>query len=400
MLLNRSPCTNFPFPDPPTHTHIQVEGEIQHIIGIDLGTTYSCVGVFKDGAVEIIANSEGQRTTPSIVSFAETERLVGEPARLQGISNPANTIYDAKRLIGSSFNDEKVQKDIKHFPFKVYEGEGGKPMIEVTYEGAARTFSPEEISAMVLERMKKTAEEYLGVPIGKAVVTVPAYFNDAQRVATRNAGAIAGLDVKRIINEPTAAAVAYGLDTSKAGKDSKILVFDLGGGTFDVSVLRIEGGIFEVLATGGDTHLGGEDFDNNTVAFLAEEYLRKNKDSKLLENPRAMKRLRQAAERAKRILSSATSTQVEVDDLIDGNDFSQTLSRAKFEQLQKEPFGRCLDAVKQVLEDSKLSQRDIDEVVLVGGSTRIPRIQADLKEFFGGKELNKSINPDEVSGMT
>jgi L1 cell adhesion molecule like protein len=300
-------------------------------------------------------------------------------------------------MIGSTMDDEKVIADVKHFPFTVITGEGSKPVIQVDYQGEKKQFSPEEISAMVLTRMKETAEAFLGTEVSKAVVTVPAYFNDSQRVATRNAGTIAGLEVKRIINEPTAAALAYGLDSGDIkGKDVKVLVFDLGGGTFDVSLLRIEGGIFEVLGTGGDTHLGGEDFDQNLVDFLATEFNRKNRGKDVTTNPRAMKRLKSQAERAKRVLSSATVTHVEIEDLLEGCDLSISLSRAKFEELNKEPFNRCMDTVKNVMKEAKMGITEVDEIVLVGGSTRIPKIQGNLVKFFEGKELNKSINPDEA----
>ena len=367
---------------------------ISSCIGIDLGTTYSCVAVWMNNGVEIIANATGDRTTPSWVAFAGDERLVGQAAVHQAAGNSANTVFDAKRIIGQHIKDEAVQKDIKHFPFAVKEGEGGKPMVEVEYRGETKQYAAEEISAAVLGEMKATAEAHLGHEVTSAVVTVPAYFNDQQRQATKDAGAIAGLDVKRIINEPTAAALAYGLDKQDAAAQN-VLVFDLGGGTFDVSILKQDGGIFEVLATGGDTHLGGEDFDNNVVDHLAEDIKRKLRQD-VKGNPRALRRLRTAVERGKRVLSSGSSTTIEIDSLIDGKDYSATLSRAKFEQLNADYFQKCMDTVQKVVEDSKLPVDQIAEIVLVGGSTRIPKIQEMLSAHFGGKELCKSINPDEA----
>ncbi|KAF0694888.1 Aste57867_14263 [Aphanomyces stellatus] len=375
----------------------RAERGFSEVIGIDLGTTYSCVGVWKDGQVEIIANSEGNRTTPSWVAFNETERLIGEAAKIQAASNATNTVFDAKRIIGRSFSDPIVKKDAAHFPFKIVEGEDDKPLIEVSFKGDAKRFSPEEISSMVLTRMKETAENYLGQEIKQAVVTVPAYFNDQQRQSTKDAGAIAGLDVKRIINEPTAAALAYGLDTN-AGAESKanILIFDLGGGTFDVSILSIENGIFEVKSTGGDTHLGGEDFDSNMVDHLITEFKRKNKNLDPTSSARSMRRLRTACESAKRMLSTTTSATIEVDSLFEGVDFSSTMTRAKFESLNDECFKRCEETVLKVLSDANMKPDQISELVLVGGSTRIPKVQNMLSALFGGKELSKSINPDEA----
>ncbi|OQR95887.1 heat shock cognate 70 kDa protein [Thraustotheca clavata] len=377
---------------------LRAERGFSEVIGIDLGTTYSCVGVWKDGQVEIIANSEGNRTTPSWVAFNEAERLIGDAAKLQAASNATNTVFDAKRIIGRAFSDPIVKKDAAHFPFKIVEGEGDKPLIQVTFKGEEKNFSPEEISSMVLTRMKETAENYLGQEIKQAVVTVPAYFNDQQRQSTKDAGAIAGLDVKRIINEPTAAALAYGLD-SNAGNDGKktnILIFDLGGGTFDVSILSIENGIFEVKATGGDTHLGGEDFDSNMVDFLVTEFKRKNRGLDPTKSARSMRRLRTACESAKRMLSTTTSASIEVDSLFEGVDFSSAMTRAKFESLNEECFKRTEETVLQVLADAKMEPSDITELVLVGGSTRIPKVQNMLSAVFGGKELSKSINPDEA----
>lgn len=344
--------------------------------------------------VEIIPNDQGNRTTPSYVAFTDEERLIGDAAKNQVALNPQNTVFDAKRLIGRKFSDPSVQADMKHWPFKVIAKDGDKPHIQVTYKGETKTFAPEEISAMVLQKMKETAEAYLGSTVTEAVVTVPAYFNDSQRQATKDAGAIAGLNVLRIINEPTAAAIAYGLDKEAKG-ERHVLIFDLGGGTFDVSLLSIDEGVFEVKATAGDTHLGGEDFDNRLVDYLAKEFKRKyNKD--ITSNHRAMRRLRTACERAKRTLSSATQTTIEVDSLYEGIDFYTSITRAKFEDLCMDLFRKCIDPVERVLKDSGLSKSQIHDVVLVGGSTRIPKVQQLLQDFFNGKELCKSINPDEA----
>ncbi|XP_074635263.1 heat shock cognate 71 kDa protein-like [Acropora palmata] len=363
-------------------------------VGIDLGTTYSCVGVFQHGKVEIIANDQGNRTTPSYVAFNDTERLIGDSAKNQVALNPANTVFDAKRLIGRKFDEESVKSDMKHWPFTVV-SEGGRPKIRVEHKGETKTFFAEEISSMVLTKMKETAEAYLGEKVTDAVVTVPAYFNDSQRQATKDAGIIAGLNVLRIINEPTAAAIAYGLDKKKGG-ESNVLIFDLGGGTFDVSVLTIDDGIFEVKATRGDTHLGGEDFDNRMVDYFKKEFKKKHKKD-ISDNKRAMRRLRTACERAKRTLSASAQASIEIDSLYEGIDFYEPISRAKFEEINADLFRGTIEPVSEAIRDSKLQKTEIHEVVLVGGSTRIPKIQHLLKEFFGGtKELNKSINPDEA----
>eukprot|EP00276_Gloeochaete_wittrockiana_P001658 CAMPEP_0184671348 /NCGR_PEP_ID=MMETSP0308-20130426/85442_1 /TAXON_ID=38269 /ORGANISM="Gloeochaete witrockiana, Strain SAG 46.84" /LENGTH=657 /DNA_ID=CAMNT_0027118449 /DNA_START=169 /DNA_END=2142 /DNA_ORIENTATION=+ len=363
-------------------------------IGIDLGTTYSCVGVWQNDRVEIIANDQGNRTTPSYVAFTEAERLIGDAAKNQVAMNPFNTVFDAKRLIGRKFSDAVVQSDMKHWPFKVVCKDGDKPYIRVEYKGETKDFAPEEISSMVLLKMKETAEAYLGRTVNNAVITVPAYFNDSQRQATKDAGAIAGLNVLRIINEPTAAAIAYGLDKKAAG-ERNILIFDLGGGTFDVSLLTLDGGVFEVKATAGDTHLGGEDFDNRMVNHFAQEFKRKYKKD-ISQNPRALRRLRTACERAKRTLSSTAQTTIEVDSLFEGIDFNTTLTRAKFEELNMDLFRGCLDPVEKVLRDAKMDKSQVHDVVLVGGSTRIPKVQQLLQDFFNGKELCKEINPDEA----
>jgi len=371
-------------------------------IGIDLGTTYSCVGVWQNERVEIIANDQGNRTTPSYVAFTDAERLVGDAAKNQVSMNPENTIFDAKRLIGRKIDDANIQADMQHWPFKVVAQEGGKPHVQVEFKGDQKTFSPEEISAMILTKMKETAESYLGTAVTDAVITVPAYFNDGQRQATKDAGAIAGLNVLRIINEPTAAAIAYGLDKKGKGDSTStnkgelnILIFDLGGGTFDVSLLTIDEGIFEVKATAGDTHLGGEDFDNRLVSWCLQEFKRKHKKDPSGNN-RALRRLRTACERAKRTLSASAETTIEVDALFDGVDFATKITRAKFEELCMDLFRNTIEPVDRVIRDSKISKGSIHEIVLVGGSTRIPKVCALLSEYFNGKELNRSINPDEA----
>lgn len=369
-------------------------------VGIDLGTTFSCVGTWNGTSVDIIANDMGNRTTPSYVAYTETERLIGDAAKSQSASNAVNTIFDAKRLIGRNFSDPITQKDIKHFPFVVVDGGNDKPEIEVTYKGETKRMKPEEISAAVLSKMKAIAEAYLGEPVTQAVITVPAYFNDSQRNSTIDAGRIAGLNVLRIINEPTAAAMAYHLEKG-CDRDRIVLVYDLGGGTFDVSLLSINtDSIIEVLATSGDTHLGGEDFDTALLThFLTEIKMKLNVD--ISENKRALKRLRTACESLKRTLSSSTSAEINIDSLADGKDFNSKMTRAKFEQLCEPIFKKCFKPLKDVLETAKINgesvkENQVDEIVLVGGSTRIPKIQEMLSEYFGGKQLCKSINPDEA----
>ncbi|GMP40214.1 hypothetical protein CsSME_00010753 [Camellia sinensis var. sinensis] len=363
------------------------------VIGIDLGTTYSCVGVYRNGHVEIIANDQGNRITPSWVAFTDTERLIGEAAKNQAALNPERTIFDVKRLIGRKFDDPEVQKDMKLLPYKIVNKEG-KPYIQVKIkDGEVKVFSPEEISAMILGKMKETAESFLGKKIKDAVITVPAYFNDAQRQATKDAGTIAGLNVARIINEPTAAAIAYGLD--KKGGEKNILVYDLGGGTFDVSILTIDNGVFEVLSTSGDTHLGGEDFDHRVMDYFIKLIKKKyNKD--ISKDNKALGKLRRECERAKRALSSQHQVRVDIESLVDGIDFSEPLTRARFEELNMDLFKKTMGPVKKALEDAGLKKSDVNEIVLVGGSTRIPKVQQLLKDFFDGKEPCKGVNPDEA----
>ncbi len=361
------------------------------VIGIDLGTTYSCVGAYVNGKVEIIANDQGNRITPSYVAFTDTERLIGDSAKNQASANPTRTVFDAKRLIGRKFTDKDVQRDLKMFPFKVVDKDS-KPCIEIELKEGKKIFQAEEISAMVLTKMKETAEAYLGKDIKHAVVTVPAYFNDAQRQATKDAGVIAGLNVARIINEPTAAAIAYGLD--KKG-EKNILVFDLGGGTFDVSILTIDNGVFEVISTNGDTHLGGEDFDQRIMEYFIKLIKRKHgKD--ISGDAKAVQKLRREAERAKRTLSNQHQVRVEIEALFDGVDFSEPLTRARFEELNNDLFRKTMGPVKKAMDDAGMKKTDIDEIVLVGGSTRIPKVQDLLREFFDGKEPNKGVNPDEA----
>jgi len=363
-------------------------------IGIDLGTTYSCVGIWQNGRVEIIANDQGNRTTPSYVAFTDTERLIGDSAKNQAAMNPENTVNDAKRLIGRKFSDEHVQKDMKLLSYNIIKDSNDKPMIKVNYKGEEKQFSAEEISSMILTKMREIGESFTGKEVKDAVITVPAYFNDSQRQATKDAGAIAGINVLRVINEPTAAAIAYGLDKKK-GKETHVLIFDLGGGTFDVSLLSIDDGIFEVKATAGDTHLGGEDFDNRMVKHFQNEFKRKYKKD-LSENKRALRRLRTACENLKKTLSASTQATLEVDSLFEGIDYTSTMTRARFEELCGDLFRKTFEPVEQVIKDSGISKSQIHEVVLVGGSTRIPRIQNQLTDYFNGKALNKSINPDEA----
>merc|ERR1719451_267735 len=361
------------------------------VIGIDLGTTYSCVGIYKNGRVEIIPNDQGNRITPSYVAFTEEERLIGEAAKTQATINPSQTLFDVKRLIGRKYDEKSVQSDKKLLPFDIV-NKGGKPMIEVKVKGETKQLMPEEVSSMVLTKMKETAENYLGQEVRHAVITVPAYFNDAQRQATKDAGTISGMNVLRIINEPTAAAIAYGLD-KKAEKN--IIVYDLGGGTFDVSMLTIDNGVFEVLATAGDTHLGGEDFDQRVMDHFIKMFDKKH-NKNMRTDKRALQKLRHEVEKTKRALSSTHQARVEIEALFDGVDFSETLTRARFEEINNDLFKNTLGPVKQVLEDSGLKKNQIDEVVLVGGSTRIPKIQQLMKDFFNGKEPNRGINPDEA----
>ncbi|PWY68130.1 dnaK-type molecular chaperone bipA [Aspergillus sclerotioniger CBS 115572] len=362
------------------------------VVGIDLGTTYSCVGVMQNGKVEILVNDQGNRITPSYVAFTDEERLVGDAAKNQYAANPTRTIFDIKRLIGRKFDDRDVQKDAKHFPYKVV-NKDGKPVVKVEVNQTPKTLTPEEVSAMVLGKMKEIAEGYLGKKVTHAVVTVPAYFNDAQRQATKDAGTIAGLNVLRVVNEPTAAAIAYGLD--KTGDERQVIVYDLGGGTFDVSLLSIDNGVFEVLATAGDTHLGGEDFDHRVMDHFVKLYNKKN-DVDVTKDLKAMGKLKREVEKAKRTLSSQMSTRIEIEAFHNGEDFSETLTRAKFEELNMDLFKKTLKPVEQVLKDAKVKKSEVDDIVLVGGSTRIPKVQALLEEFFGGKKASKGINPDEA----
>ena len=362
-------------------------------IGIDLGTTYSCVGVWQNDRVEIITNDQGNRTTPSYVAFNDNERLIGDSAKNQASMNPTNTIYDAKRLIGRKYDESSVQEDIKLWPFKVLD-DNGKPKLEVKYMNETKSFHPEEISAMILSKLKESAEAYLNTTVTDAVVTVPAYFNDSQRQATKDAGAIAGLNIIRIINEPTAAAMAYGLNTGSKN-EKNVLIYDIGGGTFDVSLLNIDDGIFEVIATSGDCHLGGEDFDNRLVNHFIQEFKRKNRKD-LSNNPRSVKRLKVACERLKRTLSNSAQGVIELESLYEGIDFYSSMSRARFEEINGDLFRKTLEPVEKVMRDSKKSKSEIDDIVLVGGSSRIPKIQQLLSDYFNGKELSKSINPDEA----
>lgn len=364
------------------------------VIGIDLGTTYSCVGVYKNGRVEIIPNELGHRITPSVVGFTDEERLIGDAAKNQASINPERTVYDVKRLIGRKYSDKTVQSDKKFLPYTIVDKES-KPYIQTTLKGQTKVFSPEEVSAMVLQKMKQVAEQFLGIQVKNAVVTVPAYFNDAQRQATKDAGTISGLNVARILNEPTAAAIAYGLDKKGKEKESNVLVYDLGGGTFDVSILLIEGTVFEVVSTTGDTHLGGEDFDQRVMDYLIKVFKR-NTGKDASSDKRAVQKLKREVERAKKLLSSTHETKIDIENFFDGTDFSETLSRAKFEELNIDLFKKTLDPVQQALTDAGLKKNQIDEIVLVGGSTRIPKVQELITDFFNGKKPNKDINPDEA----
>jgi len=362
------------------------------VIGIDLGTTYSCVGVYKNGRVEIIPNELGHRITPSVVAFTDDERMIGDAAKNQASINPERTVYDVKRLIGRKYNDKTVQGDKKYLPYEIVDKDT-KPYIQTILKGVKKVFSPEEISAMILQKMKQVAEQFLGITVKNAVVTVPAYFNDAQRQATKDAGTISGLNVVRILNEPTAAAIAYGLD--KKGKESNILVYDLGGGTFDVSILTIEERVFEVISTTGDTHLGGEDFDQRVMDYFIKVFKR-NTGKDASGDKRALQKLKREVERAKKLLSSTHEVKIDIENFFDGTDFSETLSRAKFEELNIDLFKKTLGPVQQALDDAGLKKNQIDEIVLVGGSTRIPKVQELITDFFNGKKPNKDINPDEA----
>merc|ERR1712160_130614 len=368
------------------------DNKVGTVIGIDLGTTYSCVGVYKNGRVEIIPNDQGNRITPSYVAFDGEERFIGDSAKNQAALNPTNTVFDIKRLIGRRFTDDTVQKDMKLLPFDIVDKDT-KPYVSVDVKGEMKSFSPEEISAMILGKMREIAEAFLGRSIANAVVTVPAYFNDAQRQATKDAGTISSLNVLRIINEPTAAAIAYGLD--KKGGEKNILVFDLGGGTFDVTVLTIDNGVFEVVATNGNTHLGGEDFDQRVMEYMMKIFKRKHKKD-MSKDKRSIQKLRREVERAKRALSSTAAARIEIEALFDGTDFSETLTRARFEELNMDLFKKTLGPVKKVMEDASFKKSQLDEIVMVGGSTRIPKVQQLIKDYFNGKEPNKGINPDEA----
>lgn len=380
-------------PENVQNDEVKKTGEIA--IGIDLGTAFSCVGVWQNGKVEIIANDQGNRITPSYVAFTDTERLIGDAAKNQATMNPQNTVYDAKRLIGRKFSDETVQKDVKLLPYTIKGDKNDKPQIEVEYMGTTKTFHPEEIGAAVLTKMKEIAETYLGQKVSKAVITVPAYFNDSQRQATKDAGLIAGLEVLRIINEPTAAAIAYGLDKVKDEKEKNVLVFDIGAGTHDITILTIDGGFIEVKSTAGDTHLGGSDIDNRLVEHFVQEFKRKHKKD-MSENPKALKRLNIACERVKKTLSTTATTNLEVDSLFEGIDFNCQITRARFEEICGDIFRRAMDPVEKALRDAKMDKGSIDEIVLVGGTSRIPKIQQLLSNYFNDKELNKSLNPDEA----
>jgi len=372
----------------------ETKGPRGPVIGIDLGTTYSCVGIYKDQKVEIIPNDQGNRITPSYVAWdSNDERLIGDGAKNQATINPEKTLFDVKRLIGRKYTDKSVQADKKLLPYELV-NENGKPFIQVTIHGEKRKFAPEEVSAMVLTKMKQISEGYIGREVFDAVVTVPAYFNDAQRQATKDAGTIAGLTVQRIINEPTAAAIAYGID-KKAQGEKNVLVFDLGGGTFDVTLLAIDGGVFEVLATNGDTHLGGEDFDQRIMQYFIKKW-KKDKNIDISSDKRALQKLRREAERVKRALSAQAQARLEIESLLDGEDFTESLSRARFEKLNEDLFKKTLGPVEKVMKDADLKKSEVDEIVLVGGSTRIPKVQQLIKDYFNGKEPSRGVNPDEA----
>lgn len=374
----------------------------EYVLGIDLGTSYCCSSIYRNGKVEVITNAVGNRTTPSYISFTDTEKLIGESAKNNTGMNPNNTVFDIKRLIGRKFDDKIVQNDMKHFPFKVIADEGTmKPLIVIKYLNEEKKYFPEQLSAMLLEQFKSDAEAYLGCPVKKAVITVPAYFNNTQRQATKDAGEIAGLDVIRIINEPTSASLAYGINLCESEQNRNILVFDFGGGTLDVSVLNITKGVFEVLSTSGDTHLGGEDLDNKLVIYCASEFSKFNKLTeqdiiKLLKDTKALRRLRSVCEEAKKALSSCLTTTINVDAFFNSFDLNIRITRAKLEDLCRDIFQRCIPPLDSAIKDAKLSKKDIDEVILIGGSTRIPYVREMLKNYFNGKQLRIDVNPDEA----
>ncbi|KAJ4199542.1 ATPase with role in protein import into the ER [Fusarium solani] len=367
-------------------------GNNNTVIGIDLGTTYSCVGVMQKRKVKILLNDQGNRITPSSVAFTKEGRLVGDSAKNQAAANPRNTIFDIKRLIGRKFSESEVQKDIKHFPYKVI-SKDDKPVVQVEIDGADRQLAPEEVSAMILGKMKQVAESYLGKKVADAVVTVPTYFNDNQRQATRDAGNLAGLDILRIVNEPIAAAIAYGLD--KAEDEQQTIVYDLGGSTFDISLLAIDAGAIDVLATAGDTHLGGEDFDQRVINYFAESYSKKN-NIDVTKDLKAMGKLKREAEKAKHALSSQMSTRIEIEAFFEDDNFSETLTRAKFEELNMDLFKKTLESIEQVLRGANINKTEIDNIILVGGSTRIPKVKSLIEEYFGGNKVSKCANPDEA----
>ncbi|KAJ5820501.1 glucose-regulated protein [Penicillium riverlandense] len=379
----------------PTNAEVVEEENWGSIIGIDLGTTYSSVGVMQNGTVEILVNDQGNRLTPSYVAFTEKERLIGDAAKNQYAANPHRTIFDIRRLIGRKFDDKDVQKDIKAFPFQVI-NKDGKPHVKLDINNSPKTLTPEEVCAMVLGKMKDIAERYLGETVTHAVVTVPAYFNDAQRQATKDAGTIAGLKILRVVHEPTAAAIAYGLDKMGEGERERlVIVYDLGGGTFDVSLLSVEDGVFEVLATAGDSHLGGEDFNHRVMDHFIKQYNNRN-NVDATKDLKAIDKLNRKVEKAKRTLSSQMSTRIEIEAFYNGRDFSETLTRAEFEELNIDLFKKTLKPVEQVLKDAKVKKSEVDDIILAGGSTRIPKVQSLVEGFFGGKKASKGVNPDEA----